>query len=315
MTHRQAIDYAKKTVDLTNYNYSVADAPGFIRRSGPMGQVLFQFKKYPVKTLEFITQLKGAEHARFWIPLVLIGGYYAFPGMETMKNAVKSMFDVDIELEGKKHLMDWAGNDPNRQAVAKTIMYGAFGNAGVDISRRVGMGDFIPSEVKDLGGPAVSTAVRAVQLAAKREWVETLRAISPAPGNLALALKADGEISDPWNRDRLKVKLEPGEQVLKATGFTPTRESIERDKTRVINYAEEKGKTEEQRAIDEYISAKQSRDPERTAQAVKKLTELKIGPDRVKEEMEKKRTLPSQRSIENVPKKRREEYKNIYQFQ
>jgi len=313
-TRQQALEYAKQIIDQTQFNYSIAEAPAFIRRSGPVGQVLFQFKKYPIKQLEFITQLKGAENVRFWIPFALISGYYAMPGFELLKSSVKSMFNVDIDLEVKKHLMDWASDDPTKQKIAKTIMYGITSNAGVDISRRIGAGDYVPSQGRDFMGPTVSTVVNAAQLAAKKEWVEMLRAISPAAGNLALMLETDGKISDPWNRGRLKAKLKPEEKAMKALGFTTSGEAIERDKSKAIVYSEQRRKESEQKAIDGFIKTVQSKDRAAALNQVKALEKMGITPQRVMDEMKKKKMLPTQRAITNVPKKEVKEYIDIYKF-
>jgi len=310
---QEALDFAREIIRKTQFEYSIADAPAFIRRTGPVGQILFQFKKFPVKELEFITQLKGAEHARFWIPFALLSGYYAFPLAELLINTVKAMFGVDLELELKKHLMDWAGDDQEKQAAAMAIMYGAFSNLGVDISRRVGAGDFVPAQARDLPGPALSTVVNAAQLAARGNWIETVRAISPAPGNLLLALQTDGEISNPWERERLKAQLAPWERALKATGFMPAQESIQRDIKRVISYAEARRREEETAAIDKYIKSLAG-PPEKKQAAVNRLIELQISPDRVWAEMQKKEMLPAERAAENVPLKRRAEYQNILEF-
>jgi len=316
MSHKQAIAYAKKLIDQTQFDYSIADTPAFIRRSGPVGQVLFQFKKFPVKQLEFMTRLKGAEKPRFWIPFVLLAGYYGLPGVEPLKNTVKAMFDIDIELETKKYLMEWAGDVPEKKAIAKTIMYGILSNIGpgVDVSRRVGGGDFIPGELRDLSGPTVSTVVSTAQLAAKREWIEALRAISPSPGNLTLALKADGEITDPWNRGRLKIKLTPAERAVKGVGFSPVRESIERDLTSIVGYSESRTRDEETRAIDAFIDAVNSNDDAKITAAAVKLSELRITPERIRNEMRNKLLTKPERALQNVPKKRKAEYTQLHEF-
>ncbi|HAY21621.1 MAG TPA: hypothetical protein DCY27_05550, partial [Desulfobacterales bacterium] len=324
-TRQQAIEYAKETIRRTQFEYGVADAPGFIRRSGPVGQVLFQFKKFPVKELEFITSLKGMENPRFWIPFALLSGYYALPGFESLNNTVKGLFDINIDLEAKKYLAQWAGGDPDKKAIARTIAYGIGSQAGIDISHRVGAGDFVPSEIKDLTGPAGSTAVRAAQMAAKGNWIETVRAISPAPGNLAQIAFLDGEITNPWDRERLKMRLTPQEKAVKATGFMPIRESVERDVKSIKGYAEGKRRDSETKAIDEFIEARERYGAapagEGKAQAQKelnekvaKLKELKITPERVKEEQRKKKMTSIERAKENVPKKHRKEYERIDEF-
>lgn len=314
MSHKQALEYGRKIVDATQFNYSIADSPAFIRRSGPVGQVLLQFKKFPVKQLEFIGQLKGAEKARFWIPFTLMSGYFAFPGVELLNNTVKNIFGVDPELELKKELMTWAGNDPTKSKMAEGIMYGLTSQAGADISKRVGMGDFIPSEAADFAGPAVSTVVRTAQLAGRQEWTDALRAISPAPGNLLLAMQKDGEISDPWNRGRLKMVLSPQERAVKAAGFAPVRESIERDTGRVIRYAEEQRGEKERKAIDEYIKAESSGDDKAIRKALSNIESLGINFKRIVEEQNKKQMTNMERIQDNIPKKQEMNYTNIENF-
>ncbi len=315
MTKPEAIQYAKQVNTRANFDYSIADAPSFIRQSGPVGQVLFQFKKFPVKAMEFMSELKGAEHARFWIPFVTIAGLYGFPGMEAMKNAVKSMFDIDLELESKDYFIRWAGDDPEKKAIAKTIMYGAFANdelGGIDLSRRIGGGDFIPSRGSDLLGPFFSSGIRAMQMASEEEWADMVRQITTTPGNIAIALKNDGEIFSPWERDRMVVKLNPREQVLKGLGFTSTRERIERDVPRIMRYNERKQRDAEQDAIDAFIKVYEEGDEVAIDEAIKELAELGVTSRRIKEEMAKKKMTRTERAFDNLS--RRGKYRNLDLF-
>lgn len=257
-THREAIEAAKDINNRSNFEYGITDAPGFLRRGGPVSQVLFQFKKFPIKQMEFMTSLQGMQHARFWIPFLLMAGYFGFPGVEFLNNAVRQLFDLDLELELKQALLAWAGKDEQRLAIAKTIMYGAFSHdqlGGVDLTHRVGGGDFIPSDLSDLWGPFVSSTVRATQLAARDEWADALRAISTAPGNVIIALRNDGEISNPWQRGRVGVRLTPGQQAAKAAGFTPTAESVQRDIYRIAGYETQRFNRQRQELVDDLIRA------------------------------------------------------------
>lgn len=301
----EALEYARDINRRVNFDYSLADTPNFIRRSGPAGQVLFQFKKFPIKAMEFMTHLKGAENARFWVPFVLVSGYYAFPGMDAVKNMVKGLFGLDIELESKDWLIRWAGDDPQKKAIAKTIFYGAFSHdslGGVDVSRRVGGGDFIPSELNDLFGPFFSSAVRATQMAASEHWVEALREIATAPGNIAIALRNDGEITSPWDRDRLTTKLDTKGRVLKGLGFATTQESKERDTARVMRYNERQQRDNEKEAIDGYIKAYLSQDQAGMQKAVTRIGELGMqnAGKRIAEEMQKKGMPVSERAFDNL---------------
>ncbi|GHT01667.1 hypothetical protein AGMMS50276_30170 [Synergistales bacterium] len=95
MSHEAAIEYAKKVNDDVNFDYSVADAPDFIRRSGPLGTLLFQFKKYPTKMMELAFpgygKLKGMEQVKFWIPALALSGVFGLPGMELFKNQCQQL--------------------------------------------------------------------------------------------------------------------------------------------------------------------------------------------------------------------------------
>jgi diguanylate cyclase (GGDEF)-like protein len=255
--HKEAIEFAKGVNRRVNFDYSIVDAPNFIRRSGPVGQVLFQFKKYPVKMMEFMASLKGAEHARFWVPIFLLAGYHGFPGFEALKEIIKATFGgLDMELEMKRELTKWADTDPEKKAIAKTIMYGLFSNdpaGGIDISQRIGGGDFIPSRASDLFGPAFSSVVRAAQMAGQENWAEAIRAIAPAPGNLAVALGQDRFSRSPDDRDRPVAETTPADTVKKALGFRPTEEAVQTDVKRIIDYEGERYRKLQAEVIDGII--------------------------------------------------------------
>mgnify|MGYP001568125886 FL=1 len=315
-----ALTYAKEINRRVNFDYSIADTPDFIRRSGPIGQVAFQFKKFPIKTMEFMGSLKGIENVRFWVPYAVIAGYYGFPGMEAIKNIIKGLTGQDLELATKGHLMEWAGDDKEKQAIAKTIFYGAFSNeelGGIDLSHRVGGGDFIPSKTSDLFGPGFSSVVRATQMATSEHWVEALREISTAPGNIAIALRNDGEITSPWQRDRLTIKLDTKGRILKGLGFATTKESIERDVSRTMTYREGKQRKDEQDAIDAFIKADKEGDDKALDKAIERFAELGMGRGtgkRIKEEMSKKETEKSMRTFESLSRKGKARQLDVLDF-
>ena len=318
---KEALAYAKQVNNRANYDYSIVDTPSFIRRTGPLGQILFQFKKYPVKTLELVTSLRGAEHARFWIPLFLMAGYFAFPGMDALKRLLKSLFNLDMEMEMKKYLLGWAGKDAGKMAVAKTIMYGAFSHeklGGVDISRRIGHGDFIPSEIDDLFGPTVSTAVRTVQLASRGEWVAMLKAMATAPGNIVEVMTSDGQITDPWRRGRLSARLDESGLIAKGLGFRPTREALEVDVSRIIEYETKQVSMARQRVIDHIIRAAregeraQARGDQQGMESAERMAkaaidraekyQIPITPEQIKNEIKAKNLTKTERAWLNSSK-------------
>ncbi len=262
-THQEAIEFAKGINRRVNFDYSIVDTPNFIRRSGPLGTVLFQFKKFPVKSLELMLSLKGPELARFWIPVFLVAGIYAFPGGEALKELLKAVTGKngyggwDAELELKGWLADWAGNDPEKQKWAKVAMSGVFSlePIGVDISKRVGGSDFIPSRPSDFTGAGPSSLWRAVQFMKQGEWGEALRAVATSPGNLLIALTQGKFSTSATDRDRPIAEVTPGDVVKKAIGFRPYEEAKEMDVARLIKYENEQYRVYQAEAVDGIIES------------------------------------------------------------
>jgi diguanylate cyclase (GGDEF)-like protein len=342
--HKEALEFAKNTNRRVNFDYSIVDAPNFIRRSGPIGTVLFQFKKYPVKMLEFMASLKGAEAARFWVPIFLLAGYHAIPGMEALKELIKHTFGgLDMELELKRHLMDWAGDDPGKKAIAKTIMYGAFSHdpTSIDISQRIGGGDFIPSRASDLFGPSFSAVVRAAQMAAEENWPEALRAIASAPGNVWVAVEQGKFSRSATDRDRPVAEVGPGDVIKKAMGFRPYEEAEETDAARLINYVGEKDRKLQAEVVDKIINtaleygqtidALKQVPPSARVQAMKEAEEkrqaemadimetmknhgLVVTPEQVENEIKNKNLTRSQRAFLNASDMIKARTSKIYRF-
>jgi hypothetical protein len=286
--HAAAMGYAKEINDMVNFDYSVADAPNFIRRTGPAGTLAFQFKKFPVKMLEFAGGLKGMENVRFWAPMLALSGLLGLPGFDWLKDFIKWITGgEDIELEVKKLV----GESSLPRPVKRTVLYGALSNAGIDVGRRAGMGDFFPSEWADLTGPTVSTIERVREAIPKifddGNFYDTLDAISPGLSNPVKAFLGTKDA-----RGREKFTPETGyEKGVRFFGARPIREAIESDTVRIANYETRKRSEEETAAIDAHIDARERHspgDPEYKA-AVEGLRKLRISASRVAAEMRKRR--------------------------
>lgn len=260
-SRQEAIEFAKATNRRVNFDYSIVDTPNFIRRSGPLGTVMFQFKKFPVKSLELMLSMKGAELARFWIPVFLVAGIYAFPGGEALKELIKAASSKngyggwDAELELKGWLANWAGDDPEKQKWARVAMSGVFSlePIGVDISKRVGGSDFIPSRPSDFVGAGPSSLWRALQFMKQGEWGEALRAVATSPGNLFIALTQGRFSTSATDRDRPIAEVTPGDVLKKAIGFRPYEESKEMDVARLIKYEGERYRALQAEVVDRII--------------------------------------------------------------
>jgi hypothetical protein len=67
-----------------------------------------------------------------------LSGLFGLPGFDLLKNWIKSMFgEKDVELELKSLI----GKSNLPAAAKRTILYGALSNLGIDVGRRVGMGE------------------------------------------------------------------------------------------------------------------------------------------------------------------------------
>jgi hypothetical protein len=287
-----AIEYAKKVNDDVNFDYSVADTPYFMTQSGALGKLAFQFKKYGIKELELISKLKTpGQKIRFWVPMLLLSGVFGLPGGELLKKILEKIFagdDEDLELELKKSVAEL----PLPGTVRKAILYGALSNAGIDIGKRVGMGDFIPSEMRDFTGPAASTIANAWQALPKiwndGNFIDTIEAVSPGIANVLKGLYL-GETRDK-RRGRLRFEYATSwEKAFKTMGFRPIRESIESDAVRLANYEQRQKSGSETDAIDDFIRVSGKPGTPAYKASVQRLVELGITKKRLESEMEKRR--------------------------
>jgi hypothetical protein len=140
---KEALLYAKEVNRKANFEYGVQDSPNLFRRTGPIGQVVLQFKKFPIKQLELMAELVKhgslSQNVKFWVPMLLISGMWGIPFINLLKLCA-DWFDWDWEKETKKALMAWAGKEEFKQAVSKTALYGLLANAGVDVSNGLAWG-------------------------------------------------------------------------------------------------------------------------------------------------------------------------------
>lgn len=204
-----------------------------------------------------------------------------------------------------------------KKAIAKTIFYGVFSLetlGGIDISRRIGGGDFIPSDIDDAFGPFFSSQIRAAQMASRGEWLQTLRALTTAPGNIAIALTQDGEITSPWDRNRLVTRTDTTGRVLKGVGFRLADESIQTDVSRLQRRFERQDRERTQEVIDDTIAAKG--DPEKLKKISERIVREGIIFDRkqLQTEAAKKKMTRAQRALLNASPETRAALAPIFEF-
>lgn len=317
MSRGQAIEYAKDINRKANFEYGVNDAPNIFRRGGPVSQVLLQFKKYPIKQMELMVDLAKhgniGQNAKFWVPYLLLSGIWGIPLLSVFKE-IFGWFGWDWDDEAKKAMFEWAGNDEYKQALAKTAWYGLLSNTayGVDVSKRTGIGDAVPTSVKDLTGPVIGTIYQAAKEISRGNGFEAIKVVSPGVGNILVA--AAGETHG--ERGRIKTKYEETyERIQKGLGFMPVGESMANDREWVEKSMKRKIRDEVADAIDDYLEAEANKDTKAKQTAMKELQRLRVSPRQVANERMQKRRTGLQRTEKTIPIKYRSEFNKIQQFE
>ena len=326
MSHEEAIRFAEEVNRKSNFEYGVQDAPNVFRRGSIISQLLLQFKKYPIKELEVMSdmlsqQTNAKQKAIFWGTYFMLAGLFQVP--------FGDWFEELAELIGlkpgptlRKWMMTAAGDDPMKQTLAKMAMYGVGAGMNVDISQRYGLGGVLPTDlylgknpssldlVGSLGGATVSTVrdlYRLIGAAARLDSdaaLASLRGISPGVANAVSAY--NGKTYDKRGRVATEYNT-PRDRILKALGFRSADEAAVSD-IRSIYYDEKEEKTQEkQRAIDKYLN-------EPTTENAKRLKELGVKPATVKKARQQRKLDNLHRTEANMSKKERKEYQDLLKF-
>lgn len=315
MSKQQAMEYAEKNMFDTNFNQSISDSINAYRAAGSLGKLLFQFKQFPIKQMNFIYDLQGAEKKQFWTSYVMLAGAFGLPMVDWFKELFKGLFGVDLESEVKRHIINITGESEAGKFVRNQLFYGAFGSvpalvsesAGIDLHNRVGIPDMFPTKLRDLAGPTLSTGYNVIEHMFSDKDAETklkgmLTSVSPVFKDYVDAVS--GEIRSPYNRDRLVMELDAGQRLARILGFRPLEQSVLTDKEKMVMYFEDKRKEQNQSAIDKYL---RSKDPDDLA----RLRELGVTTQQIRDEAKRKEQPAAERAIGMVPKKIKARYADI----
>ena len=235
------------------------------------------FRKYPVKELEMMAEMAPwsnrstmAQKARFWGTYFMLAGLFGFPGADYLDELLEQLLGYKPSVLAKAWLFKTFGDSKLTRALA----YGMGGAAGVDVSRRVGLADVVPSEDslwKLVGGPTGSTITQFVTAAANGDGAGVVKAWSPALGHAV----------DAWRGYRTNTKgqvaarYEGLDRVLKATGFRPVEEAITGDMQSAV-YAERTRYRNERAAVMRRVAEKQLNGEQLTKEDYDDLRRLKV---------------------------------------
>ena len=305
-TDAEAVEEAREFVRKTNFDYSDKDAPQIFTRFGSIGKLLLQFRKYPVKEMEFIVDLfkSGDKKAitRFFGQYLVMAGMMGIPVAGAGDELAEWITGTSPTREMKKIMMEWAGNDATKKSFALVAMYGAPALAGVDFSRNIGIGDIVPTN--GIEGPTLSTIANVYKAFRDHEGANNImsniaKELSPAYANYYQALT--GRKRD-WNKDVDGRNYSTGERIAKGLGFRPVSGSVEYDTSSIIKEKQDAEKTKKQKLINKYLDDPKSVTKKELHQAGIKGADIK----RAQENLKKTKT---EKALSNMPKKKQTEAK------
>lgn len=310
-THKQAIAYAKKINREANFDYGAADAPGVNQMiSGTvLGDLALLFQKYPMKEWELMRSLipyfgKGtkAQKARFWATYFLMAGFAGLPGGDWLDELLEKWLGYKPSTVLKEELFKHMGDTP----VTRTIIYGIFSNLGIDISRRVGMGGMFPDSDSLLGyalGPAGSVAWNGINSAASGDYIKATKALNPALGNIAEAVRGYSTNS----KGQVSYKYKGTERYLKSMGFRPVGQSVEADMTSALYTDKQRSKDARQKLLME-AARKRADGIKLTDEELTKLRKAGVTGSQLRKAVKDMQMSTSERMKQTLNKKQQKEF-------
>ena len=310
-THKQAIAYAKKINREANFDYGAADAPGVNQMiSGTVfGDLALLFQKYPMKEFELMRSLipyfgKGtkAQKARFWATYFLMAGFAGLPGGDWLDDLLEKWLGYKPSTVLKEELFKHMGDTP----VTRTIIYGIFSNLGIDISRRVGMGGMFPDSDSLLGyalGPAGSVAWNGINSAASGDYIKATKALNPALGNIAEAVRGYSTNS----KGQVSYKYKDTERYLKSMGFRPVGQSMEADMTSALYTDKQRSKDARQKLLME-AARKRADGIKLTDEELTKLRKAGVTGSQLRKAVKDMQMSTSERMKQTLSKKQKKEF-------
>lgn len=310
-THKQAIAYAKKINREANFDYGAADAPGVNQMiSGTVfGDLALLFQKYPMKEWELMRSLipyfgKGtkAQKARFWATYFLMAGFAGLPGGDWLDELLEKWLGYKPSTVLKEELFKHMGDTP----VTRTIIYGIFSNLGIDISRRVGMGGMFPDSDSLLGyalGPAGSVAWNGINSAASGDYIKATKALNPALGNIAEAVRGYSTNS----KGQVSYKYKGTERYLKTMGFRPVGQSVEADMTSALYTDKQRSKDARQKLLME-AARKRADGIKLTDEELTKLRKAGVTGSQLRKAVKDMQMSTSERMKQTLNKKQKKEF-------
>lgn len=254
---------ATTAVDETQFIYAKNTRPAFMRG---IGSVMFQFSQYWISMIgSLIRPLLLGQYGnegrwmatKFGIALVLSAGVWGFPMADDLKKLIELIYRlyaserINLDAEAQKMITKALGGEGSNtwhSRVAEFALKGMFRSAGVDMSRRLGMGQApIFGDILDVlagrgtlssVGPPVASAltdfINAFASASRNDIFHAF-AKTPWPNKqlrdalMAAAWRVEGVRTNDGNMVLPTESLNLLELMSRAAGFNPTEVARKRE--------------------------------------------------------------------------------------
>lgn len=263
-SYDEAVMEASDFVRNTNFDYSDKDASKLFTSAGTLGKMILQFKKYPVKEMEFMMDLfskderteaeRRREITRFLASYTVAAGIMGLPMLAVGDELAELLFGKTITGTAKDAMFSWAGKDPVKNNIAQFLAYGALApTMGVDFSRNIGLGDIVPTS--DLAGPTLTTIGKMISSIREQKSMDDVvlavaHDLSPAMGNYYQFMT--GKQRD-WKNGIDGREYSTGERLAKLAGFRTVKESVDSDMAYALYQKQTDEKNKKKALIYEYL--------------------------------------------------------------
>ena len=233
----------------------------------------------------------------------LLAGLFGFPAGDWIDELMESILGYKPSTLGKAWMFKTFGDNK----ATRMMIYGAGAGIGVDISKRVGMADMIPSEgnmLAYLTGAAGSTVWQMANAIASGDATKVVKAYSPALGYAIEATQGYRTTKD----GGIAFRYEGLDRALKAAGFRPIEETIAND-LRSINYTNDTiYRTDRKRLVNE-LALKLLRGEQLTADDKARAKELNLKMTDINKAKKKLTQTTQERLKESLSKRQKESLK------
>ena len=295
----EAVEFAKRSVDLQEFNYSIAALPKILR--GPTGKTIGQFKAYLIKEIEFIRGLKGANQwAKYLTMQAVLGGprglmitLKSLPVLATIAGGGGWLDDLDT----------WLNNNYPR------LSRGVFGFFGIDASAPASFQ--FPEKVGDWAGILISDIVRfgrdVVQPIANGEsylWEDIKKF---GKGTVPIwrvwdeawqgIINEEGWVLDEHGNNKYKVE-DWTELVRMVGGFKLLKSSVQDLELRMSKVLEDKEKAQANKIVEQIVKRSRLIDVDIvTEELVQEVAAHAISPDTIIDAIERSHLDPATRQL------------------